>query len=68
MLLQMNLSPGQAVPQAQALPLTPCALSKFSVLLGPQFSDLHNDRIGPEGFKDTFQLKDPLIHSLSSIY
>lgn len=38
-------------------------LSEYLVLCGPQFSPLYNDRIGPEGSKDIFQLKDPLIHS-----
>lgn len=59
MLLEMRLSPGEALLQAPALPLTPSAPRKYIIFLGPQFSHLYNDRIGLEGSKDIFQLKDP---------
>lgn len=67
MLLQVDPSAGEAVLHAQALPLTPCAPRKFSILLEPRFSHLYNDRIGPEGPENIFLLKDPRIHSFSIV-
>lgn len=65
--LDMRPGLGEAMLQAPALSLTPCAPRRHPSLLGPQFPRLYSDEIGLEDSKDMSSSKI-LAHSFSSIY